>query len=80
VHLLWFIPSFGDESRLGDVSTHVPPTLGHLTAVARAAEDAGFEGVLVPAGEACHDGWTVLSGYRHDEEAERVGRHLMPLL
>ena len=59
VHLHWFVPSFGDEARLGDATTAVPPSLGHLTAVARAAEEAGFEGVLVPAGEACHDGWVV---------------------
>lgn len=61
MHLLWFIPSFGDERRLGDPSTRVSPSLEHLTKVARAAEAAGFEGVLVPAGEACHDGWIVAS-------------------
>lgn len=61
MHLHWFIPSFGDEARLGDPATAVPPSLDHLVAVARAAEAAGFEAVLVPAGEACHDGWIVAS-------------------
>ena len=61
MHLLWFIPSFGDEARLGDPTTAVPPSLAHLTAVAQAAEAGGFEGALVPAGEACHDGWIVAS-------------------
>lgn len=61
MHLLWFIPSFGDEARLGDASTRVPPSLAHLTAVARSAESAGFEGVLVPTGEGCHDAWVVAS-------------------
>lgn len=58
-HLLWFVPSFPDQSRLGDASTLVPPTLEHLTRVARAAEDAGFEGMLVPTGEGCLDAWMV---------------------
>lgn len=61
MHVLWFIPSFGDEARLGDPSTRVPPSLSHLTAVAQAAERAGFEGVLVPTGEGCHDAWVVAS-------------------
>jgi alkanesulfonate monooxygenase len=61
MHLLWFVPSFGDEARLGDPSTRVPPSIDHLTTVARAAEAAGFEGMLVPTGEACHDAWMVAS-------------------
>lgn len=61
VHLHWFVPSFGDEARLGDRSTAVPPSTAHLVAVAQAAEAAGFEALLVPAGEACHDGWIVAS-------------------
>ena len=61
MHLHWFVPSFGDEARLGDPATAVPPSLTHLTAVAQAAEAAGFEAMLVPAGEACHDGWIVAS-------------------
>ena len=59
MHLHWFVPSFGDEARLGDPATRVPPSVDHLTTVARAAEAAGFEAMLVPAGEACHDGWIV---------------------
>ena len=58
-HLLWFVPSFPDQSRLGDAATLVPPTLEHLTRVARTAEDAGFEGMLVPTGEGCLDAWMV---------------------
>ena len=58
-HLLWFVPSFGDQARLGDASTLVPPTVEHLTRVARAAESAGFEGMLVPTGEGCHDAWII---------------------
>ena len=59
MHLLWFVPSFGDQARLGDASTLVPPSLEHLTRVARTAEAAGFEGMLVPTGESCHDPWVI---------------------
>ena len=49
----------GDEARLGDVSTRIKPTLDHLVHVARTAEAAGFEGMLVPTGEMCLDAWMV---------------------
>ncbi len=56
---MWFVPSMGDEARLGDASTRVKPTLDHLIEVARQAEAAGFEAMLVPTGEMCLDGWMV---------------------
>jgi alkanesulfonate monooxygenase len=59
MHLLWFVPSFPDQSRLGDASTLVSPSLEHLTRVAQTAEAAGFEGMLVPTGEGCLDAWVV---------------------
>ena len=59
MHLLWFVPSMGDEARLGDVSTRIKPTLDHLVHVAQTAEAAGFEGMLVPTGEMCLDAWMV---------------------
>jgi alkanesulfonate monooxygenase len=71
VHLLWFVPSMGDEGRLGDPTTGVAPTRDHLVRVARAAEEAGFEAMLVPAGEYCHDGWVVASTLA--QHTERIG-------
>ncbi len=68
MRLFWFLPSFGDESRLGDASTAVEPTLEHLTAVARAAESSGFEGVLVPTGAGCHDAWMVAASVAQQTE------------
>ncbi len=59
MRLFWFLPSFGDEARLGDPSTRIEPTIDHLAAVARAAESSGFEGVLVPTGSGCLDAWMV---------------------
>ncbi|HEX4903800.1 MAG TPA: LLM class flavin-dependent oxidoreductase [Acidimicrobiales bacterium] len=61
MHLFWFVPTFPDQARLGDPDTLVAPSLEHLTRVARAAEDAGFEGMLVPTGEGCLDAWMVAS-------------------
>jgi alkanesulfonate monooxygenase len=59
MHLLWFVPTFPDQARLGDASTLVSPTLEHLTRVAQTAESAGFEGMLGPTGEGCLDAWVV---------------------
>ena len=59
MHLFWFVPSFGDEARLGDPATAVPATLEHLVTVTVAAERAGFEAMLVPTGEMCQDAWLV---------------------
>jgi alkanesulfonate monooxygenase len=59
MHLLWFVPTFPDQARLGDACTLVSPDLDHLTRVARTAERAGFEGMLVPTGEGCLDAWVV---------------------
>ena len=71
MHVLWFVPSFGDERRLGDPEGAVPPTLEHLVTVARTAEAAGFEAMLVPAGAACMDGWIVASTLA--QQTERIG-------
>ena len=59
MQVLWFVPTFPDQSRLGDASTLVSPSLEHLTRVAQTAESAGFTGMLVPTGEGCLDAWVV---------------------
>ena len=43
MHLLWFVPTFPDQSRLGDASTLVSPSLEHLTRVAQADLGIGCE-------------------------------------
>lgn len=54
----WFLPTTGDGAHIG-----VPPereaTAAYLTQVAQAAEKAGYEFVLIPAGGDCLDGWVV---------------------
>lgn len=69
MHLFWFVPSFGDQARLGDASTLVSPSLEHLVGVARAAETAGFEGMLVPTGEGCHDAWMIAASLAQHTES-----------
>ncbi|MFD4182054.1 LLM class flavin-dependent oxidoreductase [Rhodococcus sp. NPDC058514] len=67
VDLHWFLPTAGDGRGIVDnsnSSTADPrtagnraPTLEYLTQVARAAEQAGFTGVLTPTGTHCEDAW-----------------------
>ncbi len=57
VELFWFVPSMGDEQRLGDPTSAAAPTIEHLAHVAQTAERAGFGAMLVPTGEMCHDAW-----------------------
>lgn len=53
----WFIPTFGDSATVGDPATAVPPSAELFLRVARAAEDAGFEYVLVPVATECWEAW-----------------------
>jgi alkanesulfonate monooxygenase len=62
--LHWFLPTSGDGRGVGDGTRtgvlapgHRPPTLEYLALVARAAEQAGFTGVLTPTGSWCEDAW-----------------------
>jgi alkanesulfonate monooxygenase len=70
----WFLPTAGDGRDIvsrgqgvplaggglpGSVSSWRPPDLAYLTQVARAAEQAGFTGVLTPTGTWCEDAWLV---------------------
>lgn len=61
----WFLPTNGDGRRLvepprptpGIAGGQRPATLGYLTQIALAAEEAGFEAALTPAGPWCDDAW-----------------------
>lgn len=73
VGLHWFLPTSGDGRSLiesGEASRSAEidrpsrqqvvtnaPDLEHLVAVARAAEEAGFDAVLTPTGTHCPDAW-----------------------
>jgi alkanesulfonate monooxygenase len=59
--VLWFLPTHGDGRFLGstDGARHV--TLGYLSQVARAADECGYFGVLLPTGKSCEDSWVIAS-------------------
>lgn len=59
--VFWFLPTHGDgrylASEVGarEVSHH------YLAQIARAADDLGYYGVLIPTGRSCEDSWIVAS-------------------
>lgn len=66
----WFLPTRGDGREVAPATVVTgtaasalsrPATLGYLGAVARAAEQSGFTGVLTPVGAGCPDPWVVCS-------------------
>lgn len=57
----WFIPTVGDTSAFGDPAKTILPSLQHYTRVARAAENAGFDYVLIPTSQDCWDAWVTAS-------------------
>jgi hypothetical protein len=89
----WYLPTHGDTTAYGLPKAKVPgsPELCERAA----AEAAGFEYLQIPVGSTgdpvrcvpmlqefidagCHS--FCLSGYLHDEEAERFGRLVRPIL
>ncbi len=59
--VLWFLPTHGDGRYLAsDIGArHV--TLGYLSQIARAADELGYFGVLLPTGKSCEDSWVIAS-------------------
>jgi alkanesulfonate monooxygenase len=59
--VLWFLPTHGDGRYLGsDIhARHV--NLNYLGQIARAADELGYFGVLLPTGKSCEDSWIVAS-------------------
>ena len=64
----WFLPTGGDGRHVGPATVAAGRTSGavsraattdYLSAVAVAAEQAGFTGVLTPTGAGCEDAWMV---------------------
>src|SRR5690349_21641163 len=59
--ILWFLPTHGDGRYLAsDIGArHV--TLSYLSQIARAADELGYFGVLLPTGRSCEDSWVIAS-------------------
>ena len=60
-NVLWFLPTHGDGRYLGTTHGARDVTLNYLTQVAKAADDCGYYGVLLPTGRSCEDSWVVAS-------------------
>jgi alkanesulfonate monooxygenase len=59
--ILWFLPTHGDGRYLGTEIGARHITLGYLSQIARAADDLGYFGVLLPTGRSCEDSWVIAS-------------------
>jgi alkanesulfonate monooxygenase len=53
----WFLPTYGDSRTLGDPATFTAPSHDVFLRVALAAEQAGFEYLLVPVATECWEAW-----------------------
>ncbi len=61
MQIFWFLPTHGDSRYLG--TSHGARSVSHayLKQVAQAADELGYEGVLIPTGRSCEDPWVVAS-------------------
>lgn len=65
----WFLPTSGDGRQVAPPQR--PPSIDYLAQVARAAEHAGFHGVLTPTGAWCEDAWLTVAGLARETERLR---------
>ena len=59
--VLWFLPTHGDGRHLATPVGARSVSLAYLSQIARAADDLGYYGVLIPTGRSCEDSWIVAS-------------------
>ena len=57
--ILWFLPTHGDGRYLGSQTGARHMSLGYLAQIARAADQLGYFGALLPTGRSCEDSWVV---------------------
>ena len=61
MEVFWFLPTHGDSRYLGTSIGARAVDLGYIAQIARAADDLGYGGVLLPTGRSCEDAWAVAS-------------------
>ncbi|SEA00880.1 FMNH2-dependent alkanesulfonate monooxygenase [Variovorax sp. YR216] len=61
MNIFWFLPTHGDSRYLGTTEGARPVDLAYLQQIAGAADQLGYEGVLIPTGRSCEDPWVVAS-------------------
>jgi alkanesulfonate monooxygenase len=59
--ILWFLPTHGDGRYLGSEIGARHVSLGYLSQIAKAADELGYYGVLLPTGRSCEDSWVIAS-------------------
>lgn len=55
--VFWFLPTHGDSRYLGTSKGGRIVDQKYLAQIARAADELGFEGALIPVGRSCEDPW-----------------------
>ena len=60
--VFWFIPTQGDGRYLGTTIGGRPANFDYFGQVAKAADNLGYDGVLLPTGRGCDDAWITASG------------------
>lgn len=58
---LWFLPTSGDSRYLGKSEFGRPVSNQYLRQVAVAADNLGYDGILIPTGSGCEDPWITAS-------------------
>jgi len=61
MNIFWFIPTHGDARYLGTSEGARQVNHDYLKQIAQAADNLGYEGVLIPTGRSCEDPWVVAS-------------------
>jgi alkanesulfonate monooxygenase len=61
MRIFWFLPTHGDSRYLGTSEGARPIDLAYLQQIAGAADNLGYEGVLIPTGRSCEDPWVIAS-------------------
>lgn len=55
--IFWFLPTSGDTRYLGHSASGRPATNAYMRQIAVAAENLGYDGILIPTGSSCLDPW-----------------------
>lgn len=55
--IFWFLPTSGDTRYLGHSASGRPATNAYMQQIAVAAENLGYDGILIPTGSSCLDPW-----------------------
>jgi alkanesulfonate monooxygenase len=61
MQIFWFLPTHGDSRYLGTSEGARPVDLAYLQQIAGAADNLGYEGVLIPTGRSCEDPGVIAS-------------------